>query len=601
MQNVKTFFRMFGKLFEILNNKERRQAIVIALFSMVSAFLETLGVSIILPFIIAMLQPETLINYPIVSDIFKCLGIESTIGMISCVGISVIVVYIAKNSFLLAFTFYKVNFRNCLERDLAVKMLHSYIYKPYSFFLNNNSTEVIRGVTSDNAAVATVVDNYCVLVNEVLTCLMIGIALVLINPVMAVTIVSLAMVIALIMTLVMRKKISAFSYQARDAFALRYKTVYEPINGIKEISVMKRQREFLEKFCRASEVACDANTKYQSMAAVPTRLTETIFLSGLVILVMFSYNYSEDMSVLMAQFSALAVAAIRLLPSISNISNAMNSLIFQRPALENAYDNLVRSGINNSAFNWNYIPEEIIKKKSEHILDVSPTYNMNSFQDTIRIDNITWKYAPELNNVLEGLNLDIHKGEAVGIIGESGAGKTTLVDIILGLFRPQSGKITVDGRNIYDTNTMWHEMIGYVPQSVFLIDDTVRNNILFGIDESDCDEARLQKAIDQAQMRKFVEQLPRGIDTVLGERGVKISGGQRQRIAIARALYYNPDILVLDEATSALDNETEAAVIDAINALQGEKTLIIVAHRLSTIENCDKVYEIVDGNAVRKR
>ena len=206
MQNVKTFFRMFEQLFEILNNKEKHQAIVIALFSMISAFLETLGISVILPFILAMLQPETLMNHPKVSDLFKYLGIETTFCMISFVGISVIVVYIAKNSFLLAFTFYKVNFRNCLERDLAAKMFRSYIYKPYLFFLNTNSAEVIRGVTSDNAAVATVVDNYCLLVNEVLTCLMIGIALVLINPVMAVTIVGLAMLIALIMTLVMKKK-----------------------------------------------------------------------------------------------------------------------------------------------------------------------------------------------------------------------------------------------------------------------------------------------------------------------------------------------------------------------------------------------------------
>lgn len=601
MQNVMTFFRMFRQLLEILNKKEKWHACAIALLSIVSALLETLGVSVILPFILALLQPETLMNYPTVSRILEYVGIESTKGIIVFVGTGVIVVYIAKNSFLLAFTFYKMYFRNSLERDLAIKMLQSYIYKPYSYFINVNSAEIIRGVTSDNSAVATVVDNYCALLNEGLTCIMIGIVLILINPTIAFTIVGFAILIALLMTLVMKKRIGVFACQSRDAFALRYKTVYEPINGIKEIIVMKRQKLFLEKFRKASEKACDANTKYQSMVAIPSRLTETIFLSILVFLVMISYNSLTDMSVLMAQLSALAVAAIRLLPSISNISNAMNSLVFQRPALESAYDNLVANRINEYKIYGDTESEEPAEHNTEQIQEREIGEITSTFINTIRIENISWKYAKELPNVLEGLSLDIHKGESIGLIGESGAGKTTLADIILGLFIPQSGQVSVDGRNIYAYATMWHRMIGYVPQSVFLLDDTVRNNILFGIDESELNEAWLQRAINQAQMRKFVEQLPNGIETVLGERGVKISGGQRQRIAIARALYNNPDILVLDEATSALDNETEAAVIDAINALHGEKTLIIVAHRLSTIENCDKVYEVVDGTAVRRR
>ena len=583
IQNVKTFFRMFRQLIEILNYKQKRTAVAIAFLSIISAFLETVGVSVILPFILAMLQPDTLLQYDRLAWIFGVFNIDSAMEMIFFVGVGVILVYILKNAFIMAFTAYKMSFRNNLERDLAVKMLRSYIYKDYAYFLKVNSAEIMRGVTSDNSAVAAVVDGYSTLLNEFLTCMMLGIVLVLINPIIAICAVGLAIVIALFMVLVLRKKISSCAVRSRAAFAERYKTSYESINGIKEINVMKRQDAFLERFEKTSAVASKANTEYQTMSALPSRATEVIFISGLVVLVISSYFVADDMNILMAQLSALAVAAIRLLPSISNISNSMNSLIYYRPALESAYANIVVSGVRDNVCDGEKSQEASASKAV--------------FTDEIKAENISWKYADDLPNVINGLSLDIKRGEAIGFIGESGAGKTTLADIMLGLFEPQNGKITVDGKNIFEPETMWHKMVGYVPQSVFLIDDTVRNNILFGIDEADADEEKIQRAIDQAQMRSFVDKLPEGLDTVLGERGVRISGGQRQRIAIARALYYDPDILVLDEATSALDNETEAAVIEAINALHGEKTMIIVAHRLSTISNCNKVYRIEGGKA----
>lgn len=583
VQNIKTFFKMFSQLIAILNVKQRKVAVVIAFLSIFSALLETLGVGVILPFILAMLQPETLLQYEKIAMIFKLFNITGVAGMIAMVGTGVILVYIFKNLYIMLFTAFKMHFRNDLERDLAVKMLKSYVYKPYSFFLRVNSAEVMRGVTSDNSAVAAVVDSYSTLLNEFLTCAMLGVVLVLINPIIAVCTVGLAGVIALLMVLVMKRRIANCSKRTRAAFAERYKTSYEAINGIKEIDVMKRQDQFLNRFEITSAVASKANTEYQTMSALPSRSTEVIFISGLVILVIISYNIADDMTVLMAQLSALAVAAMRLLPSISNISNSINSLIYLRPALESAYANIVVGNLPHSVDEDDFADDRN---------DIS-----TEFVSRICVKDISWKYSPDLPYVINGLSMTIKRGEAIGFIGESGAGKTTLADILLGLFKPQKGEITVDDKDIFKDETMWHKMVGYVPQSVFLIDDTVKNNILFGIDEADADEERIQRAIDQAQMRSFVEQLPDGLDTVLGERGVRISGGQRQRIAIARALYYNPDILILDEATSALDNETEAAVIEAINALNGEKTLIIVAHRLSTVANCNKVYRVEKGTA----
>ena len=538
MENVKTFFRMYGQLNEILTKQERRKAIMIAFLSIISALLETLGVGVILPFIMAMLQPQQLLEYESVAYFLNAFGMVSSAQIVIFVGITVVIVYVIKNTFILAFNKFKLYFRNSLERDLSVKMLKSYIHRPYTFFLNANSSEVMRGINGDNSAVATVVDNYCTLFNEGLTCLMLGVMLIILNPIMALGIIMLAGVIVLAMVLALRKKISEYSEKAREAFADRYQYSYECINGIKEIDVMKRQDLFLNKFANASYKASEYNTAYLWIAMLPSRLIETIFIGGLVLIVIISYVSASDISVIAAQLSALGVAAVRILPSISNLSNAMNSLVFQRPALESAYSNLVVNDIKSTNLDYKAFADDM--KETEKV----------SFKDNLAIDNIVWRYSEDQECVLNNLSMCIKRGEAIGVVGESGAGKTTLVDIILGLLIPQEGHIEVDGNSIYEDKTQWHKMIGYVPQSVFLIDDTIRNNILFGISEEDADEERLSRVVEQAQLTEFVKAQKDGLNTVLGERGIRISGGQRQRIAIARALYYDPEILTFPSFTS---------------------------------------------------
>lgn len=582
MQNIKTFIRMFKQLMLILNRKQKRQALMVALFAIVSALLETLGVSVIIPFILMMLQPEQLMGNRYVKPILDILGISEVYPVLLITALLIIVVYILKNLMILLFNYVQLRFRNGLERDLSILMLRSYIYKPYSFFLNVNSAEIMRGITGDISGVATVVDSYCSLFNEGITCLLIGGLLVIMNPLLAICLILLAAVTAIMMVVGLRKKISKCGVECRQAFAKRYQHAYQAINGIKEINVMKRQDNFLKYFNDASEVACEYNTRYLWVSKLPSRIIETIFISGLIVLVLFSMKTIDNTVMLVAQFGTLAMASVRILPSVSNIANAMNTLIFQRPALENAYDNIVG---------------ERLKAETDTQGNQIKSEKEVEFKENISVNHIQWQYEKGLPYVLNDLCIDIKPGEAIGLIGESGAGKTTLVDILLGLFQPLQGTIRVDDKDIFDPNTEWYRLIGYVPQNVFLIDDTVRNNILFGIDEDEADDGRVWKAIEQAQLMEFVKNLPHGLDTVLGERGVKISGGQRQRIAIARALYYDPEILVLDEATSALDNETENAIMEAINTLQGQKTLIIVAHRLTTIQKCDKIYEVLNGKA----
>ena len=585
MQNIKTFFVMFGQLMSILNGKQKRQAAIIVFMSMISALLETLGVSVIIPFILAMMDPKAVMSNEYVLQLCSILNITDASQVLLLTALAIIVVYIAKNGFILLTNYVQAKFRNRLECDLSVLMLRSYIYKPYSFHINTNSAEIMRGITTDTAGVATIVDGFCALLNEGLTCILIGIVLIYLSPVMALGLIGIAGITALLIVIGFRKRISVCGVRCREAFAERYQHAYQAMGGIKDINVMQRQEFFLDKFVVSASKACDNNTQYLCISKMPSRVIETVFISALILLVYVCVGISGNTTQMIAQFGTLAMAAVRILPSVSNIANSMNSLVYNRLTLESACNN-----INSSR---SEMARELIAATTS-----SESKDNVSLKEKVVIDSIDWKYEEGLKNVINQLSLEINKGESIALIGESGAGKTTLVDIVLGLFKPQKGTIKVDGEDIFLIPYIWSKMIGYVPQTVFLLDDTIRNNILFGIPLEEAEDTLVWEALEKAQLKEMIEALPEGLDTVLGERGVKISGGQRQRIAIARAMYYDPDILVLDEATSALDSDTENAVMESIDALHGKKTLIIVAHRLTTIKKCDRIYEVAGGKAV---
>lgn len=584
MQNLLTFKRMFGQLLQILNKKQKRQGVLLFFLLIGVSVWEMLGVSVIIPFIVAMLEPDTIMQNEYVQFIVKILHIQSEKQVIYLIAGLIVFVYILKNSMILLANYYQTNYRNTLEKDLSVQMLSSYMKRPYTFFLDINSAEVMRGITGDISGVATILDSFSGFLAETMTCVFIGAFIVCLNPFIAFYLLVIAAMTALIIVLVFKKKISACGMETRSAFAERYQHAYQAVNGIKEITVMNRRDAFVKKYEEASEKARKYNNTYLVINKMPSRIIEAVFLSSLVILVCISMNNTESQAEFISVLGALAVAAVRILPSISNIAGYVNGLVYNRLALENAYVNIMEAKRYNDG-------------KKEEIKEIS-VHNDLSLRNKVSIEHIFWKYKENLPYVLEDLSMDIMKGEAVALIGESGAGKTTLADVILGLLKPTKGKIWVDDRDVFEMLSQWSQMVGYVPQSVFLIDDTIRNNVAFGIPEGEQDENKIWHALEQAQLKEIVEKLENGLDTIVGERGIKFSGGQRQRIAIARALYYNPDILILDEATSALDTETEIAVMESIEALHGKKTLIIVAHRLSTIRKCDKIYEIKNGKSV---
>jgi ABC-type multidrug transport system fused ATPase/permease subunit len=381
---------------------------------------------------------------------------------------------------------------------------------------------------------------------------------------------------------VIKKKIRTQGEIVRKNRQGQTRWLMQSFGGIKETKIAQTEGYFLKKFDNEYESFAKNHCSYQTLAYLPKPAMETVVIGALLFVVMIKLLRGVDSVYFVSTMSVFAVAAYRLLPSFNRISGYLGRIMFDKASVDAIYKDLKTV-------------EELEKNAGE--IDETDI----NFSKEIVVDNLSFKYPLSEKNVLENVSLTLPKNKSVAFIGPSGAGKTTLADIILGLLYQQNGSIKVDGVSIPENSKCWKRKLGYIPQTIFLTDDTITNNIAYGVDEKDIDEKRVLEVIEEAQLKDFIDTLPDGINTEIGERGVRLSGGQRQRIGIARALYHDPEILVLDEATSALDTETETAVMDAIDSLSGKKTLLIIAHRLTTIENCDIVYEIKDGKAERQR
>lgn len=575
------------QLLFILVPKQKIQCIWILGVIFIGSFVEMLGITAILPFIQAVLDPVSFITMWKLKPFFDRLNIRSSTEIILFLGIVIIAVYIIKNLYLLASSYIQIKFKLQLQKDLSILMLRTYMRRPYSFFLNVNSAYIIRGINDDVYGVYAIIENCFKILTESITFLLIGIFIIMTDAFMAIGAIAIAGLCFISITIGMRKRMSFMGKRQREVLAKQNKYAYQAINGIKEIMVMQRNEEFIKQYEDAYEIKRKTDVAYYFAQAVPERIIEGVCISGIIGMVCIRIMLGIEVTKFIPQLAAFAVAFFRILPSVSRLAGYFSALVFFRPTLCVAYENI------KAARDY----EEYLKNYSLSKKYTQDEYEKKSFSDELTVEDISWKYENSQENVLNNLSIHIKKGESVAFIGASGSGKTTLADIILGLLQPQIGSVYVDGVDIFTIKKAWSDIIGYVPQTVFLIDDSIRANIAFGLAAEEWDDAKIWRALNEAQLKSFVEQLPDRLDTVVGERGVRLSGGQRQRIAIARALYHNPEIFVLDEATSALDSETETAVMEAIELLQGRKTLIIVAHRLTTIKNCDKIYEIKNGEA----
>lgn len=446
--------------------------------------------------------------------------------------------------------------------------------QPYSYFLNKNTAEILRSVNTDTGNMYTVVTNLLQIISQGLTSALLITGLLISSFWMTVMVTVLLALCALLIILVLQKKMRALGKEYQRVGAGIIKTVKQSFEGIKEIKIMNKERFFIENYRTVYKNATRIELIYNLMSYIPKYLIETIAIGGILLYLALIIAGGGDMGALLPQLSLFAVAAFKLLPSVNALYANYGNVMYNKASVDLIYHDIREvQAVTDGALT----DKEVEKLR---------------FEKEITVNSLSFAYDNMDQNVLEDISFSIEKGKSVAFIGESGGGKTTLVDNILGILKPQKGSVLVDGVNINEIMQSWHRDIGYIPQTIFIMDDTVRRNVAFGVRNEEIDDEKVWEALREAQLESFVKNLEHGLDTEVGEAGTRLSGGQRQRIGIARALYHAPDILVFDEATSALDNETEKEVMAAIDALHGSKTMLMIAHRLTTIENCDHVYSV---------
>lgn len=554
------------------------------LLIIIGSFFEMLGVTVFMPFIELIMNSESLQTNELLIRLFSLFHASTLEGCISILAVIIIFFYIIKNIYLTFMQNCILNFSYKTRMKLATRLLATYMDEPYSFHLNKNAAELQRSLQVDANQFMLLLNGVLQFIAEITVCIAIG--LFLFHTSHSITVIVAGLLVFCVgLYFEVSKKVSLrLGEQNQNYNAKLMQWINQSLGGIKEVKVLEREGYFVKAYRENYKKLIKGAKTNEMLATVPKYITETVVMSGLLLAIVFKLYFGHgEIATFIPQLTAFALAAFRLLPSIGKINAYINNIMYCLPSLELIYNDF--KDVEGHTF---------IEEKED------TTLNKYRFVKEVSINNIVYKYPNTEVNVINNVSFKIPKGKTVAFIGSSGAGKTTMADIILGLLPPTSGTITVDGWNIFEHMHEWHKMLGYIPQSIYLSDDSILNNVAFGIDEDKIDIEAVREALRKAQLLEYVESLPDGLNTFVGDRGVRLSGGQRQRIGIARALYHNPDILVLDEATSALDNETEQAVMESIENLQGLKTMIIIAHRLTTIKKADLILSVEKGSMIVK-
>lgn len=573
---------MYKKLSYIFSKRDKYKIALLLCIMVAGSFLELLGVAVFQPFVNIIMMPDSIQENPYLARIYQMFGCSTTESFLTVVALGIIVIYVVKNVYLWVEQNLIMKFTYGIQQKLSTRLLTTYLSEPYTFHLNKNIAELQRSMQEDTGLFTQVLMHTLQLVAEVVVCIVLGVYLFTVSNSITVVIVGLLILCVVLFTKITKRFTEQLGKEAQVYKGKLYQWVNQSLGGVKEVKVLNREEFFVSSYKKYYGLYIKGVRINRLLSITPKYMVEAVCMTGLLIAIIIKLNFGHgELENFIPQLATFAVAAFRLLPSVGRINEHVNNILYAVPSVDLIYGDL--KGI-----------EDYQESKGEE------EGKEWSFEHGITAKHITYAYPNTDTNVLEDANCIIPKGKTVAFIGSSGAGKTTMADIILGLLAPQRGKILVDDIDVFKNLTMWHHQIGYIPQVIYLSDDTIRNNIAFGIHEDQIDEEAVRTALKKAQLAEFVDTLPDGLDTIVGDRGVRLSGGQRQRIGIARALYHDPEILVLDEATSALDNETETAVMEAIESLQGSKTMIIIAHRLTTIQNADIIYEVGDGKVTER-
>ncbi len=587
-ENQEKKVTLLQKVSYLFDRKQKRQIAGLALLILIGGLLETVGVSMLLPVVQAIMDPEQLMENELVGKVTKALHIETSRQLIILMLGALIALYVVKNAYLLFQTYVQNTFVTRNRNRMISRVMREFLNRPYEEYLGADIPTVFRLTDSDIPNAFQLILVMIQMVTEIVVAGFLCIVLVLVSPVMSLFIFCIFLGMTLMITKVLKPRLNAIGHKNQQIQSRIAKWRIQSIYGLKDVKVLHREEFFVRNYYESGAIGADVARNYAVFNNLPRLLIETIFMASMLLFIMLYMLRGGNITVLIPQLSAFAVAGIRVMPGTNRINTYLSEIAYSQPCLDYLYENLTA----NMKMDVNGSVTGLARGGGAQTQEVR-----THLQDKIVLDHITYAYPNTEKNIFTDAHMEVKKGQSVGIMGPSGAGKSTVVDILLGLLRVQEGTITCDGANIFDNYADWLSKIGYIPQSIYLIDESIRDNIAFGIDGDKIDDRRIWEVLEEAQLKEFVEELPEGLDTTIGDRGVRISGGQRQRLGIARALYHNPEILVFDEATSALDNDTEKAVMDAINNFHGRKTMVIIAHRLNTIAKCDVIYK-VDGEKI---
>lgn len=569
----------FEKMWSLLTRRERNSAFVLLFLMIVGMGLEMLGIGLVIPAISLMTQSDVGARYPQLRPALEFLGNPDQAQLIVGGMIGLVVVSVVKASFLAFFAWRQARFSFGLQVQLSQRLFAVYLRQPYTFHLQRNSAELMRNAFS----AVDIVVHVCIvstlqLLTEILVLFGIFALLLMVEPFGAVVVVSVLGSAGVLFHRITRGRIARWGVARQHHEALRVQHLQQGLGGAKEIKLLGRENEFLDQYQLHSRQDARVAEYQSTLQALPRLMLELLGVVGLATLVLIMITHGREPASIVPTLALFAAAAFRLMPSVNRVLLAVQSLRYRLPYVDTLHGDLSIGTAD----------------------DVPRASAWLPFRHQICLEEVAFSYPGTTLLALDRISITIRKGESVGFMGSSGAGKSTLADVILGLLTPSSGVVTVDGRNIEQDLRAWQNQIGYVPQAIYLTDDSLRRNVAFGLPDGKIDDAAVRRAIKAAQLEGFIRDLPDGLNTIVGERGVKLSGGQRQRIGIARALYHDPDVLMLDEATSALDTNTERDVMNDVMALKSDKTILIIAHRLTTVQRCDRLYRLEKGRIVQE-
>lgn len=578
----------------IFDKKQKAQSALLCVGLFIGALMELVGVSFITQLVSLISNPIKIHTNIIMQYFYDLFHMENDRQFFLFIVIALIFVYIIKNVYLLWINYVQYTFIFNNQLRLSGRLIDCYLKKPYTYHLDNNSAEMVRNVMLDSERFFQMLLSVFLLLSEVLVSGLLCIFLLVVDWVITVSVVIILGIFTGLYLLLFKGKAKEYGRINQIYDGKMHQSINQALGAVKDIKILHREKYFADAFLGYGKKKMRAVRNNNVLGQFPKYLIETVCIGAVLLVLVFKIYSGEDLTTMIPQLAAFAIAAFKLLPSVSKVNNYANLIIFLKPSVD-----LIYRDIKDTEDMVNY---EVVDE-SGHILEVDSDGNkveqsIVNNATSISVQNLVYRYPNTDRDVLKGVTFNIPLGKSIGFMGESGSGKSTLADVILGILTPTQGNVMYGNMDVHKHPLKWSKKLAYIPQTIFLSDDTIRNNVAFGINEDDIDDEKVWEALREAQLEDFVKSQPDGLDSMVGERGVRISGGQRQRIGIARALYDNPEILVLDEATAALDSGTEAAVMEAIDSLHGTKTLIIIAHRLTTLSNCDLIFKVENGNIV---